>query len=171
MDGLGHDDVRHVPHARLYLRCGRGGAISRGGARRWAARGVALGGLLFLVGKNRVIARRNGMSGDQIFERALALFMQAATPQAGATKNPSVMLYDNLAAGYLGYFYLGKPYRGHSLVSATPALAQQYGMGCNGAGPAVPQLFEFCGMIDAVGRFNSSSDPTARQAAWSCIQQ
>lgn len=128
-------------------------------------------GLLFLIGKDPVIARRNGISRDQNFERALALFMQAATPQAGATKNPNVMLYDNLAAGYLAYFYWGNPYRGHTLVSRNPALAQQCGMGCNGAGPAVPQLFEFCGMIDAVGRFNSSSDTTARQAAWSFIQQ
>jgi hypothetical protein len=128
-------------------------------------------GLLFLIGEDLAIAHRNGISRKQNFERALALFMQAATPQAGATKNPNLMLYDNLAAGYLAYFYWGNRYRGHALVSANPALAQQYGIGCNGGGAAVPQFFEFCGMIDAIGRFNSSNDPVARQAAWSFIQQ
>lgn len=128
-------------------------------------------GLLFLVGRDPVISHKMGISRDQNFERALALFMQAATPQAGTTKNPNFMLYDNMAAGYLAYFYWGGRYRGQALVSPNPILAQQYGIACNGPGQAVPQLFEFCGMIDAVGRFNNSSDGSVRQTAWAFIQQ
>lgn len=128
-------------------------------------------GLLFLIGRDSVISPKIGFSRDQNIERALALFTQAATPQAGVTKNPNFMLYDNLAAGYLAYFYWGGQYRGRTLVNANPVLAQQYGMACNSVPQAVPQLFEFCGMIEAIGRFNNSSDRTVRQNAWNFVQQ
>ncbi|QNB00190.1 MULTISPECIES: serine protease [unclassified Massilia] len=132
---------------------------------------LRMAGILFLVGNEPALTRRYGVSRPQNTERALALFGQAATPQTGTTNNPGYMAYDNYSAGYLGYFSWGGMYRGRTLMPTNVLVAQQYNGGCNSNGPAVPPLFEYCTMINEVGRFNNLTDRTMRRAAWSTIQQ
>jgi hypothetical protein len=132
---------------------------------------LRMAGMLFLIGKDPVITRRYGVSRQQNIERALALFSQAATPQTGVTKNPGYMFYDNYSAGYLSYFNWGGFYRGKALMPTNPLLALQYMTGCSGQGPGMPQLLEFCTMINEVGRFNNTDDPETKRAAWIMIQQ
>ena len=127
--------------------------------------------IALLIGDTGDAVHRFGFARHEDTDRALALFQQAATPVAGASRNPMVTLYDNMSAGYLSYFYWGGQYRGRTLVDLNPITAQQYGQGCTGGMTGITPLSEFCGMIDAVGRFNTATDVNTRNTTWSFIQQ
>lgn len=124
-----------------------------------------------LIGNTDTAVQRFGFVRQQDTARALALLRQAANPLAGASRNPTIYLYDNWSAGYLAYFYWGGLYRGQALTDLSPMVAQQYGQVCTGGAFGMNPISEFCGMIEQVGRFNAASDASARNMAWSFIQQ
>ena len=128
-------------------------------------------GVAYLIGDTADAVARFGFSRPQDTDRALALLQQAATPVAGASKNPTVTSYDNVSAGYLAYFNYGGLYRGRSLLPPNPVAAQGYSRACLGGGFGMNAISEFCGMIDQVGLFNTTRDATLRASAWTVIQQ
>jgi len=123
-----------------------------------------------IVGETDSARRKMGFTRPQDFTRAIAFLKQAATPATGVSKNPLFTSYDNGAAGFLAYFYWGGKYAGQTVVDANVVLAQAYGQGCLGGMSGPSPAVEFCGMIDAIGRFNQSTDVNVRRGAWLYIQ-
>jgi hypothetical protein len=124
-----------------------------------------------IIGEGGQALQKFGFSRARNFTRSLSYFSQAASPAANASKNTAFLSYDNVSAGYLAYFYWGGRYDGQVVTTPNVILAQQYGQQCLGGSSGPSPLLEFCGMIDAVGRFNRAPDALSRRGIWAFIQQ